>query len=90
MYFQIKKDIPEFKPKTLFDFGSGVGTTIWAAEEVWPKGFDEYFCVDISNDMNEISKLVLKGGKDNKKSVYDPVFHRQYLPVSHNVSLLQS
>lgn len=82
---KIKKDVPDFRPQTLFDFGSGVGTTIWAAENVWPKAFDEYFCVDICKEMNELSELLVKGGHENKKPIYEPVFYRQYLPVSHTV-----
>ncbi|XP_054159676.1 methyltransferase-like protein 17, mitochondrial [Oppia nitens] len=85
VFKEIRAEIPDFVPKTLFDFGSGIGTTLWAANELWPKGFDEYFCVDINANMNELSRLLIQGGNENKKMIFDPVFYRQYLPVSHNI-----
>ncbi|XP_053209503.1 methyltransferase-like protein 17, mitochondrial [Panonychus citri] len=85
VFNEIKCDYPEFKPRTLFDFGSGVGTTIWAANEIWPNSFSEYFCVDISHHAHDIARLLLKQGNENSPLVYEGVFTRQFLPVSHNI-----
>ncbi|XP_015787640.1 methyltransferase-like protein 17, mitochondrial [Tetranychus urticae] len=81
----IKCTYPDFKPKTLFDFGSGVGTTIWAANEIWPKSFSEYFCVDISKEAHDIARLLLKQGDDTKPLIYEGIFTRQFLPVASDI-----
>uniref|UniRef100_A0A915KQX3 Methyltransferase-like protein 17, mitochondrial n=1 Tax=Romanomermis culicivorax TaxID=13658 RepID=A0A915KQX3_ROMCU len=33
---EIRRRNPDFAPESIFDFGSGVGSTIWATEKVWP------------------------------------------------------
>ncbi|RWS09006.1 methyltransferase-like protein 17: mitochondrial [Dinothrombium tinctorium] len=78
----IKKDDPTFKPQTLFDFGSGVGTTMWAANQVWPNSLSEHFNVDASEHMNDTSRLLLQIGRERNPLLYNGVFYRQFLPVS--------
>jgi ribosomal protein RSM22 (predicted rRNA methylase) len=34
--YQIKKTMPEWEPESVLDLGSGPGTALWAAKEVWP------------------------------------------------------
>lgn len=34
--YQLKESMPAFQPESLLDLGSGPGTAIWAAKEVWP------------------------------------------------------
>ncbi|XP_070575004.1 ribosome assembly protein METTL17, mitochondrial-like [Ptychodera flava] len=82
IFHEIKKRNPDFKPKLLLDFGSGVGTTVWAANTIWENSFREIMCVDVSSDMNDFAKLLLKGGKDQGVMTFKGVFFRQYLPVS--------
>ena len=50
-----------FQPRTLFDFGSGVGTSLWAAKEIFSE-LSEVFCVDLSKDMTDLAiAIILKG-----------------------------
>lgn len=77
--------MPDFHPRTFFDFGSGVGTGIWATRKFWEEYIYEYYCVDISAEMNDLSEILLKDGFANKPTGLNGVFHRQFLPAS-NVS----
>lgn len=79
--------VPDFKPKTLFDFGSGVGSTMYAANMTWPNSITENFNIDISGEMNDLSRLLLQGGDEKQPLFYNGVFYRQFLPVSHAVSI---
>ncbi|KAB7494073.1 Methyltransferase-like protein 17, mitochondrial [Armadillidium nasatum] len=86
IFSEIQKRRPNFKPRFLFDFGSGVGS-VMAAEHVWPKTVQEVFNVDASANMNELSERLFNSGVENnffqmhKKSTH----FRQYLPTSENV-----
>lgn len=85
IFNEIKLRDPEFKPQSFFDFGSGVGTGTWAAAEHWRSSLHEYFSVDISGDMNNISETVLRDGRENKAISLKGVFYRQFLPASDQV-----
>lgn len=75
---------PSFKPRSLFDFGSGVGLSTWAAITFWKEYIFEYFNVDISRDMNDLAQLLLQGGCSTGKMEIQGVFYRQFLPASNN------
>ncbi|XP_077280595.1 ribosome assembly protein METTL17, mitochondrial [Temnothorax americanus] len=77
---EIKSRDKDFRPKTLFDFGSGVGTVAWAASEIWSSTLKEYFCVDTSEFMMELSERLAKAAQPKIKEV----FYRQYFPISTN------
>ncbi|XP_045461777.1 methyltransferase-like protein 17, mitochondrial [Harmonia axyridis] len=77
---EIKLRNPDWKPLTLFDFGSGVGTVTWAANTIWPKSFTEYFNVDSSASMNDLAELLLKGGRGEKEISLRGVYYRQFFP----------
>lgn len=80
----IKRD-PEFQPQSFFDFGAGIGTGTWAASELWKSALHEYFLVDESRDMNDLSELILRGGNESKNMSLKNVFYRQFLPASSEV-----
>lgn len=83
IFSEIKQRDPEFSPRGFFDFGSGVGTAVWALTNVWDKQqIFEYYLCDASRDMNELSELVLRGGDDNKQLDYRNINYRQFLPAS--------
>lgn len=86
IFSEIKKRDPQFSPRGFFDFGSGVGTAVWALSSVWDKAqvFEYYLC-DASRDMNELSELVLRGGDDNKQLDYRNINYRQFLPASSDL-----
>lgn len=81
----IKLSDPMFRPKTLFDFGSGPGTTMFAANEIWPNSISEHFNVDVSQAMNDLSTFLLRGGKEENPMIYNGVYHREYLPLSSTI-----
>ncbi|XP_011495145.1 PREDICTED: methyltransferase-like protein 17, mitochondrial [Ceratosolen solmsi marchali] len=78
IFNEIKARDAFFNPQTMFDFGSGVGSTLWVAMQTWTN-INEYMGIDISNEMNELSKRIIKKSPLKIKDV----FHRQYLPVSN-------
>ncbi len=52
---EIREREPDFQPRTIFDYGSGVGSAIWAAQETFGT-FTEIFAVDTSPDMNNLAR----------------------------------
>lgn len=75
---------PEFQPRSFFDFGSGIGTGTWAAG-TWANSIQEYFLVDESRDMNNLSELILRDGNESKNITVKNTFFRQFLPASSEV-----
>ncbi|KAI5651311.1 mitochondrial small ribosomal subunit rsm22 domain-containing protein [Phthorimaea operculella] len=79
---EIRKRYPDYKPRSFFDFGSGVGTGTWAINTYWPGEIFEYFCVDTSSNMHDLARLILCSGKDNVEMPLKGYFQRQFLPAS--------
>ncbi|EEB16533.1 ubiquinone biosynthesis protein, putative [Pediculus humanus corporis] len=71
-----------FAPKRLFDFGSGVGTTVWAANEYWKESMKEYYCVDSSMEMHKLAELVLQNNDPYSLPMIKNVYYRQFLPAT--------
>lgn len=85
VFNEIVKRDPDFKPRSFFDFGSGIGTGVWAASEYWKNTLYEYFLVDESREMNDLSELILRDGNESKNMSLKNVFYRQFLPASDEV-----
>ncbi|XP_042909941.1 ribosome assembly protein METTL17, mitochondrial isoform X2 [Parasteatoda tepidariorum] len=81
---ELKNRVPSFCPKTFFDFGSGIGSAIWAANSLWGDTIKEYFCVDSSPDMNDLSQSILTIEETDQMHI-KPVNYRQFLPASENI-----
>lgn len=79
---EIRKIFPDYKPRSFFDFGSGVGTGTWAVNTYWCGDIFEYFCVDTSQHMHDLARLILCQGKDNLEFPIKGYFQRQFLPAS--------
>lgn len=60
----------------------------WAASQLWKNTLYEYFLVDESSDMNDLSELILRDGNENKNMMLKNVFYRQFLPASDEVNLI--
>lgn len=88
IFTEIQNRDPAFKPKSYFDFGSGVGTGLWAAANLWKDSIFEYFLVDSSRDMNDLADLILRDGEENKQMELRNVSFRQFFPASVEVSRL--
>lgn len=58
---------------------------MYAANEAWPQIITENFNVDLSEPFNEIARLLLQGGDEKQPQLYNNVFFRQFLPVTHTV-----
>lgn len=85
---ELQAEEPAFNPRTLFDFGSGPGTALWAADQLWPGQLAEVMAIDLNERMNELSRELLQRGTAHDEAVLDKVFYRQFLPVKHYVSNL--
>ncbi|CAH0730633.1 unnamed protein product, partial [Brenthis ino] len=79
---EIKRRLPNYKPRSFFDFGSGVGTGTWAVNTFWQRDIFEYFTVDTSAQMNDLARLILCQGRDNVEMPFKAYFQRQFLPAS--------
>lgn len=82
---EIKKRDPTFAPKTLLDFGSGLGTVVWALHSCWGDSLKEMVCVDSSAPMNILAERLLKGDEERGDPCIKHVYFRQFLPVSPKV-----
>ncbi|XP_041697232.1 methyltransferase-like protein 17, mitochondrial [Coregonus clupeaformis] len=82
---EIKKRDPSFSPHSLLDFGSGLGTVVWASHSFWGETLKEMVCVDNSGAMNTIADRLLRGGSEKYEPVIKQVYFRQFLPVSPKV-----
>ncbi|KAK3845716.1 MAG: mitochondrial small ribosomal subunit Rsm22-domain-containing protein [Linnemannia gamsii] len=76
---EVKKRVPNLNPKTFLDFGTGPGTAIWAANEVWETPL-KYTGVDTSMAMLETAEEIL----DNLSTNSTPIPHVTFKPfMSH-------
>lgn len=67
---EIKSKDTEFSPRNVFDFGSGLGTVMWATDSLWESQVKEYFNCDISRQMNTLAELITKGGSISNPSKF--------------------
>jgi len=61
VFEQISGKDPSFQPKTLFDFGSGVASGLWAVKDTFGH-VSEAYLVDPSKHMNDLARMILGGG----------------------------
>lgn len=73
-----------YSPTSILDFGSGTGTSIWAANTLWQSSLKQYVCVDSSKHMNDLSQYIFTGGQADTE--LPGLFIRQFLPVSFNMT----
>lgn len=78
---EIKAADPSYEPRSVLDFGSGMGTTIWAVNKTWPNSVSEFLNIDLSKEQQSLCEFLLRGGKYSAE-VLPGVFHKQYLPTS--------
>lgn len=73
-----------FAPKSVLDFGSGMGTTYWAVNDTWPDMVSEFMNVELSKEQQYLAESLLRAGKDLGQTP-PGIFYRQYLPGSDKV-----
>ncbi|KAF2073375.1 hypothetical protein CYY_005320 [Polysphondylium violaceum] len=61
VFSEIATRAPNFKPKTMLDFGSGPGTVIWSAREIWGESLEKIRAVEPSSFMIDVAKKMLEG-----------------------------
>lgn len=81
---EIKLMDPTYEPETVLDFGSGMGTTIWAVEESWPAVVREFLNVEMSMEQQSLCEYLLRGASHFGEQLQN-IYHRQYLPLSERV-----
>lgn len=54
-----------------------------AVKNFWPKDIFEYFNVDSSAHMNDLSLILLKGGTGVGEDNINGVYYRQFLPATN-------
>lgn len=65
---EVNKRVPDLKAKTFLDFGTGPGTAIWAANEVWG-GSMTYAGVDVSAGMLDTAERILATMSSNGSDI---------------------
>jgi len=83
IFKEIKRKEPTFQPRTLYDFGSGLGSGLWSLRETFGD-ITEAFCVDTSSDMNDMARLILTKGVEND-SLPAGISFRLHNPKSSNL-----
>ncbi|KAK0166783.1 hypothetical protein PV327_004268 [Microctonus hyperodae] len=76
---EIKTRDKKFRPKTLLDFGSGIGTVSWVTNEFWHHSLKERMCIDISKEMNDLAEAIINLADPKFKNTG---FYREYLPIT--------
>ncbi|XP_076350300.1 ribosome assembly protein METTL17, mitochondrial-like isoform X2 [Tachypleus tridentatus] len=56
---------------------------MWAANSAWGESIGEYFCVDVSSNMNNLAHLLVQGGDVNGRMFMNGIYFRQFLPASN-------
>ncbi|OWA51531.1 Methyltransferase-like protein 17, mitochondrial [Hypsibius exemplaris] len=83
VFSEIRDRLPDFAPTSLLDFGSGVATVSFAANAVFPDSLKEYYCVDVSPDMNNTAKELIDNGTNGEEPLLSKAYFRQHFPASH-------
>ena len=55
---EIEKRLPNYKPKTILDFGAGLGSSIWAAHHVFDSKVDRVAAVEPNVNMRKLGKFL--------------------------------
>ncbi|XP_069113974.1 ribosome assembly protein METTL17, mitochondrial-like isoform X2 [Argopecten irradians] len=80
---EIEMRNPDFKPNSMYNVGSGLGTAVWAGNTVWGSTITQYYCEDPATDMSTLARLLLQEGEEHKKMVIPGVYFRDK-PPSHS------
>ncbi|XP_075541107.1 uncharacterized protein LOC142575555 isoform X2 [Dermacentor variabilis] len=86
VFHEIRHLNPAFAPASMMDFGSGLGSCFWAARSIWPKYFQEYFSIDISNEMHGLARLLATGENANGQGRCCSFFQREFLPATDKIA----
>jgi len=94
VFRELGKRFPRFSPSHILDFGSGLGSVVWAANRRWNETLVEHYCVDASPPMRDLALKLMqiekvhdwRDGEDDftikKKNRFAGVYFRPTLPVT--------
>lgn len=68
IFDELKTRIPDFHPRRMLDFGAGLGTAIWAAQEVWGDSIQEVLAVEPSLPMIVLGKQIERARERSSKT----------------------
>ncbi|KAF4149806.1 Mitochondrial small ribosomal subunit Rsm22 [Phytophthora infestans] len=73
VFTELQKRLPDFKPKSVLDFGSGPGTASWVAKDFYDQSLDKYRVVEPSQSMVDAAEVVLEGfpGLSMRRNITD-------------------
>ncbi|KAK5582422.1 hypothetical protein RB653_004007 [Dictyostelium firmibasis] len=67
VFSEINKRLPNFKPTSILDYGSGPGTVLWSADTIWGDSIKRIRAVEPSTYMSDIAKKLLEGNTNRVK-----------------------
>ncbi|XP_076061612.1 ribosome assembly protein METTL17, mitochondrial [Oratosquilla oratoria] len=85
VFHEIKRRDPSFSPVTFLDFGSGIGSGIWAVDSTWENTCKEVVMVDPSVDMNNLNNYLLEATDEKQEVRKGATFYKQFLPASDSI-----
>ncbi|KAL3660035.1 hypothetical protein V7S43_014959 [Phytophthora oleae] len=60
VFSELKKRLPDFKPKSVLDFGAGPGTASWVAKDFYSESIDKFRVVEPSQSMVDAAEVLLE------------------------------
>ena len=78
----LSRENKDFRPRSMLDFGTGVGTALWAAQDIFGQ-MDEVFAVEPSAPMNDVARTVAT--KRRMTKLDSGSFFRLRLPADNEV-----
>ncbi|KAM9989917.1 hypothetical protein ACTFIY_005971 [Dictyostelium cf. discoideum] len=67
VFSEINSRLPNFKPTSLLDYGSGPGTVLWSADTIWGDSIKRIRAVEPSTFMSDVAKKLLEGNTNRVK-----------------------
>ncbi|CAK9298382.1 unnamed protein product [Gordionus sp. m RMFG-2023] len=84
IFHEIKIRRPEFKPTSILDFGSGVGSVSWAAQTIWNDSLNQHYSVDNCSQISDISRQIVNGRSSSafRYNLKNFITYKNNLPAS--------
>ncbi|KAN0050175.1 hypothetical protein ACTA71_003281 [Dictyostelium dimigraforme] len=67
VFSEINTRLPNFKPTSLLDYGSGPGTVLWSADTIWGDSIQRIRAIEPSTYMSDVAKKLLEGNTNRVK-----------------------
>ncbi len=66
---ELQQRLPNFKPDSILDYGSGLGSSIWAAHDIY-KNANKLAAVEPNKDMRKLGRFLTTIGELNKEILW--------------------